>query len=101
MTPRAFSPKVYQSQVLESLERYFDACHEFDSAALAFGAVTERLWGRPLAYHPLAGFPPDMPYCCLRVPTGGGKDRLDALRPDVKRTQESGKTGLPALMLTA
>ena len=30
-----------------------------------------------------------------------GLDRLDALRPDVKRTQESGKTGSPALVLTA
>ncbi len=30
-----------------------------------------------------------------------GLDRLDALRPDVKRTQESGKTGSPARVLTA
>ncbi|WP_246585316.1 RNA-guided endonuclease InsQ/TnpB family protein [Thiorhodospira sibirica] len=30
-----------------------------------------------------------------------GLDRLDALRPDVKRTHESGKTGSPALALTA
>lgn len=30
-----------------------------------------------------------------------GLGRLDALRPDVKRTQESGKTGSPALVLTA
>lgn len=30
-----------------------------------------------------------------------GLDRLDALRPDVKRTQESGKTGSPALVLMA
>jgi len=40
--------------------------------------VTERLWGRGLAYNPIAGFPADMPYFCLRVPTGGGKTWLAA-----------------------
>ena len=29
-------------------------------------------------YYPLTGFPPDMPYFCLRVPTGGGKTWLAA-----------------------
>ncbi len=74
----AFSPKTYQSQVLESVEAYFRACHELPSPSVAFNAVTERLWGRGLAYNPLSGFPPDMPYFCLRVPTGGGKTWLAA-----------------------
>ncbi|HHJ4328621.1 TPA: DEAD/DEAH box helicase family protein, partial [Klebsiella pneumoniae] len=39
---------------------------------------TERLWGRGNPYNPLAGFPADMPYFCLRVPTGGGKTWLAA-----------------------
>lgn len=73
-----FSAKVYQQQVLESVEAYFRACHELPSASVAFNAVTERLWGRGLTYNPLAGFPPDMPYFCLRVPTGGGKTWLAA-----------------------
>ncbi|WP_295391744.1 DEAD/DEAH box helicase family protein [uncultured Thiodictyon sp.] len=73
-----FAPKTYQSQVLESLEAYFKACHELPSPSLAFTAVTERLWGRGLAYNALPGFPPDMPYLCLRVPTGGGKTWLAA-----------------------
>ena len=34
--------------------------------------------GRGNAYNPLSGFPPDMPYFCLRVPTGGGKTWLAA-----------------------
>ena len=29
-------------------------------------------------YHPLPGFPADMPYFCLLVPTGGGKTWLAA-----------------------
>ena len=73
-----FAPKAYQSQVLESVENYFQACHELPSPSVAFNAVTERLWGRGMAYNPLSGFPPDMPYFCLRVPTGGGKTWLAA-----------------------
>jgi type III restriction enzyme len=73
-----FAPKTYQSQVLESVEMYFKACHELPSPLVAFNAVTERLWGRGLAYHPLSGFPADTPYFCLRVPTGGGKTWLAA-----------------------
>jgi type III restriction enzyme len=73
-----FAPKTYQSQVLESVETYFKACHELPSPSVAFNAVTERLWGRGLAYQPLSGFPADTPYFCLRVPTGGGKTWLAA-----------------------
>jgi type III restriction enzyme len=73
-----FAPKVYQSQVLESVEAYFQACHELPSPSIAFTATTERLWGRGVPYNPLSGFPADMPYFCLRVPTGGGKTWLAA-----------------------
>ncbi|MFZ5491553.1 MAG: DEAD/DEAH box helicase [Pseudomonadota bacterium] len=73
-----FSPKTYQQQVLDSIAAYFAACHELPSPSLAFTATTERLWGRGNAYRPLAGLPPDMPYFCLRVPTGGGKTWLAA-----------------------
>lgn len=73
-----FAPKTYQQQVLDSIEAYFKACHELPSPSIAFTATTERLWGRGNAYNPLSGFPPDMPYFCLRVPTGGGKTWLAA-----------------------
>lgn len=76
MTP--FTPRTYQQQVLDSVQAYFRACHEMPSPALAFTATTERLWGRGNPYHPLTGFPADMPYFCLRVPTGGGKTWLAA-----------------------
>lgn len=74
----AFGPKNYQSQVLDSVEAYFKACHELPSPSIAFTATTERLWGRGNTYNPLSGFPTDMPYFCLRVPTGGGKTWLAA-----------------------
>lgn len=73
-----FAPKTYQSQVLDSVEAYFKACHELPSPSIAFTATTERLWGRGNTYNPLSGFPADMPYFCLRVPTGGGKTWLAA-----------------------
>ncbi len=73
-----FAPKTYQQQVLDSVEAYFKACHELPSPSIAFTATTERLWGRGNPYHLLAGLPPDMPYFCLRVPTGGGKTWLAA-----------------------
>lgn len=73
-----FAPKTYQQQVLDSVEAYFKACHELPSPSIAFTATTERLWGRGNAYNSLSGFPPDMPYFCLRVPTGGGKTWLAA-----------------------
>ena len=74
----AFAPKDYQSRVLESVEAYFKACHELPSPSSAFTITTERLWGRGNPYNPLSGFPADMPYFCLRVPTGGGKTWLAA-----------------------
>jgi len=74
----SFIPKVYQQQVLDSVEHYFQACHQWQSPSLAFTATTERLWGQGIAYQPLAGCPADMPYFCLRVPTGGGKTWLAA-----------------------
>jgi len=73
-----FVPKIYQQQVLHSVETYFKACHELPSPSSAFTATTERLWGRGNPYNPLSGFPADMPYFCLRVPTGGGKTWLAA-----------------------
>lgn len=79
-----FIPKKYQQDpasgggVLDSVEAYFKACHQHGRASLAFTAVTEELWGRGLPYHPLKDFAPDMPYFCLRVPTGGGKTWLAA-----------------------
>jgi type III restriction enzyme len=79
-----FTPKKYQQDpanqggVLDSVEAYFKAIHTYGRASLAYTAVTENLWGQGLRYVPLAGFAPDMPYFCLRVPTGGGKTWLAA-----------------------
>jgi len=72
----AYIAKEYQDQVLESVKAYFQACHEFTNASTAFYVTTERLWGKGHTYNSLNGFATDMPYFCLRVPTGGGKTWL-------------------------
>ncbi|MHB8912347.1 MAG: DEAD/DEAH box helicase, partial [Lysobacter sp.] len=75
---RSFVPKLYQQQVLDSVEAYFVACHDTDDADTAFYKTTKDLWGQGQSFHPLPGFAADMPYFCLRVPTGGGKTWLAA-----------------------
>ncbi|MDN8184790.1 DEAD/DEAH box helicase family protein [Acinetobacter baumannii] len=72
----AYIAKEYQDQVLDSVKAYFQVCHEFANASTAFYVTTERLWGKGQAYNALNGFNSEMPYFCLRVPTGGGKTWL-------------------------
>ena len=74
----AFALKEYQVRVLESVRRYFEACNATGNANTAFYQLTGELWGRHQPFNPLPGFAPDMPYFCLRVPTGGGKTLLAA-----------------------
>ncbi len=75
----SFTPKDYQRSCLESVEKYFTKCQELGDADWAFQKTTEELWGEKSQFTPLKGeFPPEMPYFCLRVPTGGGKTWLAA-----------------------
>ncbi len=73
-----FIAKTYQTQVLESISAYLQACRTQSSAAVAFAEVTEQLWQRAQSYQPIDGFEKGMPYFCLRIPTGGGKTWLAA-----------------------
>ena len=73
-----FIARVYQQSTLDSVRRYFENCHTLGNPSIAFTATTEQLWQRGLPYHRIEGFAADMPYFCLRVPTGGGKTWLAA-----------------------
>ena len=57
--------KDYQQRSLDSLAEFFGQCGQF-GPKLAFMGITER------PYHPVPHLT-DVPYICLRVPTGGGK----------------------------
>lgn len=73
-----FIRKDYQQLVLDSVEKYFTLCHQAGDADTAFYQATRELWGQGQRFHPLPGFATDMPYFCLRLPTGGGKTFLAA-----------------------
>ena len=64
-----FQLKEYQHHTLEVLRTYFRTCLQFDSANTAFYHLTSR------KYEPVAELP-DLPYICLRLPTGAGKTFL-------------------------
>lgn len=74
-----FQAKDYQTSCLESVEKYLTRCQELGDADIAFQKTTAELWGEKSNFKPLVGgFPQEMPYFCLRVPTGGGKTWLAA-----------------------
>lgn len=72
--------KDYQEKVLETLSRFFRACDEYKDASLAFYKVTQEqeLWKQGIPYWPIKepSELADIPYVCLRLPTGGGKTLL-------------------------
>lgn len=70
--------KGYQERVLDALREFFHATAHTGNPATAFREVTQRYSGEAMPYLPVsvAGLDVNMPYVCLRVPTGGGKTLL-------------------------
>jgi len=70
--------KGYQAKALESLGTYLRACDELKSADDAFYQTTRSIWGQGIPYRPVKqpSELADIPYVCLRLPTGGGKTFL-------------------------
>ncbi len=70
--------KDYQERVLDSLREFFTQCARDRRPEPAYLAVQLRYSNSPVPYLPVnvAGLPQEMPYICLRVPTGGGKTLL-------------------------
>jgi type III restriction enzyme len=67
--------KDYQIGLLDAFEGFLSRTRELKSPATAFAESTLVGFGHALPYHPLPGAD-DLPYICLRVPTGGGKTRI-------------------------
>ncbi|MCC6489055.1 MAG: DEAD/DEAH box helicase family protein [Candidatus Hydrogenedentes bacterium] len=77
--------KTYQQLTLDAMKDYFKACVRLDSAEKAFIEVL-RDEDTPLAvpqYHTAAEELRDLPYVCLRLPTGAGKTLLASHTPGV------------------
>jgi type III restriction enzyme len=70
----ALTLKLYQNRALASLERFLDASR-LDGPSKAFEETVDI--GLVDQYKPMPGLP-DIPYTCLRIPTGGGKTILGA-----------------------
>ena len=70
--------KQYQQRALDSLRSFLRQCAKDGHPQVAFEIVQRTNGSYPLPYVsvPAAGILPDMPYVCLRVPTGGGKTLL-------------------------
>lgn len=81
--------KRYQSETLAILRRFFEDARIAGPTG-AYEAITsepeqvQRLRGYGGSYAPLAALP-DVPYACLRLPTGGGKTILGAHAVGVAR----------------
>ena len=67
--------KDYQIGLLDAFEGFLARTRELKNPAAAFTESTVAGFGHALAYHPLLGAN-ELPYVCLRVPTGGGKTRI-------------------------
>ena len=67
--------KDYQIGLLAAFEGFLARTRELKNPAAAFAESTLAGFGHALTYHPLPGAD-ELPYVCLRVPTGGGKTRL-------------------------
>jgi type III restriction enzyme len=67
--------KDYQIRLLDAFEGFLARCRELKNPAAAFAESTLVGFGHALTYHPLPGAV-ELPYVCLRVPTGGGKTRI-------------------------
>lgn len=67
--------KDYQIRLLDAFENFLSRARELKSPAAAFAESTLAGFGHALPYHPLPGAD-ELPYVCVRVPTGGGKTRI-------------------------
>jgi len=91
MSSDLYGHKDYQNKTLDSLARYLRRCRETADPARSFTEITAELWGAAHPYHHIEGlpegeaFPADMPFVCLRVPTGGGKTVIAARAVKVVR----------------
>jgi len=69
-----FRLKQYQIRALDALKGFFASCHQFGSVENAFFQETKNTFGKPSPYRKIdEPHLKEIPYVCLRVPTGGGK----------------------------
>ncbi len=70
--------KPYQVEALDWLETFFKRCRASSNPRLAYEETTKDWRGTGLRYYDLPTLP-QVPYVCLRIPTGGGKTLIGGL----------------------
>ena len=79
-----YGHKDYQNETLRSLRVYWSKCRVSGNPETSFIEATAELHGMAHPYHKVGALengtelPEDMPFVCLRVPTGGGKTVIGA-----------------------
>ncbi|HET54606.1 MAG TPA: hypothetical protein ENN33_05250, partial [Ignavibacteria bacterium] len=68
--------KDYQKRTLDALSEFLKDSEETKNVTLSYQNATKKNFGKVAEYND-AGFP-NVPYVCLRLPTGGGKTLLAA-----------------------
>ena len=94
-----FEPKTYQTKALDSLKDYLERAKRLGDPKAAFlESWSER--GRPSAtrWHQAPGLG-DIPYVCIRIPTGGGKTWLAARSLRIVRDSYTHSESLHVLWL--
>ena len=90
------SLKHYQEELLDAFADYLARTRELKDPKVAFEELTRSHFQRILPYYPLPGAE-EVPYVCLRVPTGGGKTRIAGQA--IKRVNENFLSTEHALIL--
>lgn len=70
--------KSYQAEALDWLEAFFKRCKTSNNPRYAYEETTKEWCEVALHYRPLPTLP-QVPYVCLRIPTGGGKTLIGGL----------------------
>ncbi|MCC7119566.1 MAG: DEAD/DEAH box helicase family protein [Anaerolineales bacterium] len=78
--------KDYQTRTLKTLQEFFRACLRFGKPHLAYADVSIERFGLSVPYLPAPELP-NVPYVCLRLPTGGGKTLVAAHSIAVAKTE--------------
>lgn len=68
--------KNYQQEALDTLTAYFDSVSQTHDARKSFIDTLYNRFKENRDYKAIEGFDANMPYVCLRLPTGGGKTLL-------------------------
>ena len=69
--------KRYQKEALDYFEKFLKRCMEYGDIGSAYAKTTED-WRIALTYRPLLTMK-EVPYVCMRIPTGGGKTMIGGM----------------------